>query len=323
MKRAIFLAFVASGIFLAGCRQDNNAPAATTGTGGSVAQTNPDKADPTGATPQTGTGGTTGAVGTTPDAPPDRPIIPNIQKPDKVDAGNPDWVKTSMTPTKLAENVASSLKGIRNTYGKATILVQNKEGNGHCEAMYAIKNSTTYSIDLPELTGLISVGNITSNGSQKQSFHKGRIGRPVSLEQKTWLASIPADKLAERWTTDYAKMMFRGVFDGADAWVEFVRAFSDAKQGYVLKTEQRDLPFRGTIVRNYRFLVSRTEAATKKHGSFEIEVVFDGKMFVPVTFRVDSRDPSNAILFQSSWSSGWDFNQQFEPRQFDLRPSSS
>ncbi len=242
-----------------------------------------------------------------PDPGQSRPEIPDIKKPDGVDQGATGWTKATIKPTELASKIASGISGVKGAYGEASIIFQNAGGNGSMVANIWIKDNKVYRIDLPDITGSPSVGNVNSDGKLKHAAFKGHSSKPVPASTKSWM-SQGGDEA--KWIQQFPSMIFRGIFDSNDPWGGFVKIFGDPKNGYELQAQQRDMPWKGKTIRNYRFLVTRTAASAKKKGPLEMEFVFDGQRFLPVTVRLDSADGDGKLL-RANWSGKWSFNRKF------------
>jgi hypothetical protein len=130
-------------------------------------------------------------------------------------------------------------------------------------------------------------------------------------------AKLKGDTLVGLFEIDFSRLAFQGLTEGVDAWRDIIGGWSKGANGYKATIEQRTMKYQGRDVLSYRIHAQRTAAAAKKYGASAVEVVIDGRRFLPVTIRVVRTD-TKGKSWLAQWQAAYRFNQTIRPDEMQL-----
>jgi hypothetical protein len=238
--------------------------------------------------------------------------------------GTRDWKPSTLSASALADRVGTALKSLRNTSATTVATIktsvpgeQSAGGIGRVTSAVKVRDDKVYSIEFPVIAVMPETGVMKADGS-KRGFsgpNGGGISSKTPIATPAPEASWNQAALLKNWPTAFPKLAFMGLTDGKDPWAPVIRGLHSGNDGFKTTVSERVIRFRGKDVRNYRIVAERTPAAAKALGPCQIEMVFDGARYLPVTIRVNALQPKKAE-FHILWQASWNFRQTFQPKDF-------
>ena len=229
------------------------------------------------------------------------------------------WGKTSMSMTGLAKRVADATTHLEGTYGQLTTHVQTPEGTGYFEGDLKVRDSKTYYIDFVVVAERPFSGTLAADGTHRIV----RVGDDLSalkpVSEQIPVAKAHPETLVQAWPEDFSRLAFQGLTEGEDAWAQVLKGFESGAAGYKATLEERRIVSKGREFLAYRILARRPADPKRKIGSSEVEIVVDGKWFLPVTIRTVSKDAEGGN-WKVQWNAQYRFKQTFVPENFQLGP---
>lgn len=223
-----------------------------------------------------------------------------------------------MPPKELASKIGSAMKGLRATYGKTISTIKTPTGTGQVTSEVKIQDNRTYSIQFMVVGVMPEAGEIRADGKRRAiTGPKGAFLERKPLSVPTPEANLSASQISSIWPKKFPRLTFLGLTDGKDPWGPVITDLAAGKGGFKTEISERTLDYQGKRWRSVRLIAKRTPAAAKTLGPCELEMVFDGVRYLPVTMRVTTKFP-NEGEFRIQWQSGWNFNQKFKPEDFKL-----
>jgi len=307
-------------LILVGCQNKPTAsrtgegqePAATSTTGGEPAP-NPGtpNANPANPGPEATKPGDTSKPPKNP--PPNKPTIDfQVSKP-----GQKGWGPTKITLAELGGNIAASMKGLRNTSLETTTLARTDEGEGQYMGDTQIKDNKAFKVDYVVVGTIPTTASDISDGVRRMIRLGETYSKPMPAGKPLDVVNRSSAELANRWIQDFGRMAFQGLTDGKDAWKPVFTEWSKGTGGFKPVVEERSSLYKNQLILNYRVRAERTGAAAKKLGQCTIEIVIDGKHFVPVTMRVERTDLKGK-KWLTQWSAHWKFRQEIAANAFAM-----
>lgn len=266
-----------------------------------VAPANPNLADP---------GGPKNPIPEMPKPDPEKFVIP--------ETGSGGWKSASVDGMALAKKVGSALASLKSTEGETVATIKTPVGNGQVRGKVKVQSPQAYSIqylvvdEMPALKEARSNGKLRAISTDQGAFNNKK---PAGTPLKSSVLS--SRQLASNWHRDFPHLLFLGLTDKRDPWQPLLEELLSGRSGFETEVAERTLDFRGKKVSNFRVTAKRTAEMAKKLGPCEMEMVFDGQRFLPVTIRVNFEDPKDG-KYQIVWQTGWNFQKSFKPEEFAL-----
>jgi len=232
--------------------------------------------------------------------------------------GTQNWTASKLSGKELASKIGSAMSSLRATYGKTISTIKTPIGTGQVTSEIKIQDNKTYSIQFPVVGTMPETGEIRSDGKRRaftgpNGAFKDRF--PINVPSPE--AKLGTSQISSSWPKRFPRLAFLGLTDAKDPWLPVISDLVSGKSGFKTEVSERISDFRGRKLRNYRIVAKRTAAAAKTLGPCEIEMVFDGVRYLPVTMRVNTKFPKEGE-FKIQWQSGWNFNQKFKPEDFKI-----
>jgi hypothetical protein len=240
-------------------------------------------------------------------------VTPGIER--IAPAGQGKWAKTNRTLLSLAAKVGEAIAQMRDTFGESLMAVKTPEGNASVRLLYKIKDRQNFRVDHLIMDVVPSPGSVLADGAEKKVLGAKGFEWTGGVADPTPGARLSASRIAAQWPKDFTRLMFLGLTDGKDTWEGLARELASTDSGFEVDVEERQTNFRNQNWKNYRLHVKRSKAAAETLGPCEMEIVIDGKLYLPVTVRVIMEEPGGRPWHQQ-WSAGWNFDQSFQPEDF-------
>lgn len=310
LKWATF--FVVGSVLLSGCSGGAKKTASKSGEGTTA---------PLPSRPDTGPGDPLNAESADPKGP--KPPIPEMPKPDPTrfvipKTGDNGWKSASVDGKQLADKIGKALATLQGTEGETVATIKTPTGNGQVIGKVKVQDSKSFSVqylivdEMPALKEVRSNGKLKATSTDQGSFpNKG----PISVKAPE--SRLNSAQLANDWPRKFPQLVFLGLTDGKDPWKPLLDELLSGRSGFKTEIAERTMDYKGRKISNFRLTAKRTEAAAKELGPCEMEMVFDGKRFLPVTIRVNFEDPAEG-KYQILWQTGWNFLKRFKPEEFAL-----
>ena len=232
--------------------------------------------------------------------------------------GTQNWMASKLSGKELASRIGSAMRSLKATYGKTISTIKTPSGTGQVTSEIKVQDAKVYSIQFMVIGLIPETGEVRSDG-KKRAFtgpngaFKDRL--PITVPSPE--AKLSSNQIASNWPKKFPRLAFLGLTDAKDPWMPVISDLLSGKSGFKTEVSERTMESRGMKVRNYRIVATRNPAAAKTLGPCEIEMVFDGIRFLPVTMRVNTKFPKEGE-FKIQWQSGWNFNQKFRPEDFKI-----
>lgn len=262
---------------------------------------------------------------TTPPTPPKAggtpPTLPtlNTKRFDIPKTGEGNWKTGGIAGTDLAARIGKAIQTMKGVEGKSRTVLKTPAGNGMVQSDVKIQDGKTYVIQFPVIKDLPEAGEIRANGRVRASRNgEGKLGPQKPVATKAPEAALPPAKIAANWPKEFPRLAFLGLTDGKDAWKPLLEQLTSGKAGFNTEISKRTMEYKKRQITSYRVVARRTPAAEKKLGPCEMEMVFDGMRYLPVTIRVNMTDPKGHE-WKVLWQAGWNFQKTFKPAEFAMQ----
>lgn len=232
--------------------------------------------------------------------------------------GNGGWVSTRVDARDLAKNISKALSSLKGIEGETVTTLTTPGGHGQVRGKLKIQNERAYSIQFPVVQMMPAMKEARSNGKVKAvSTDQGVFPRKSRIDASLLAGNVRSGKLAENWARYFPQLVFSSLTDGKDVWQPLFAELADGHSGFKAEISQRTLDFRERKVSNFRLTAKRNPEAAKRFGPCEMEMVFDGERFLPVTIRMNFKDPKEGE-YKVLWQTAWNFDRKFDPKDFAL-----
>ena len=230
------------------------------------------------------------------------------------------WAPSSVDALGLASQIEQTIKALADTKGTIKLLFQNPDGHGIYSEDLKIANSKQYEIPFVVAGVPPAESSTVANGK----FKMVRIGKdwyPQRPLSSSTVADVKDPKvMASKFDQNFTHLIFQGITDGHPAWRQAVSGWQKGEGGYVLKVEERHVPWQskdGKIydIVSYRMLAERDPATAKRLCESKIEIVIDKIHNLPVTIRCDSTDKKGRKT-STMWDCAYQFKQSFSDKDF-------
>lgn len=247
-----------------------------------------------------------------------KPIAPSRKLYDIPPTGTQNWTASKLSGKELASKIGSAMRSMKGTYGRTISTIKTPTGTGQVTSEIKVQDNKVYSIQFMVIGVMPETGEVRADGKRRaftgpNGAFKDRL--PITVPSPE--AKLSSNQIASNWPKRFPRLAFLGLTDAKDPWVPVISDLLSGKSGFKTEVSERVSDFRGRKLRNYRIVAKRSPAAAKTLGPCEIEMVFDGVRFLPVTMRVNTKYPKEGE-FKVQWQSGWNFNQKFKPEDFRL-----
>ena len=232
--------------------------------------------------------------------------------------GTQKWTASKLSGKELASKIGSAMRSLRATYGKTISTIKTPTGTGQVTSEIKIQDDKVYSIQYIVVGIMPETGEVRADGKRRaftgpNGAFKDRL--PITVPSPE--AKLSVSQISSSWPKKFPRLAFLGLTDAKDPWVPVISDLVSGKSGFKTEVSERISDFRGKKLRNYRIVAKRSPAAAKTLGPCEIEMVFDGVRYLPVTMRVNTKFPKEGE-FKIQWQSGWNFDQKFKPEDFKI-----
>jgi hypothetical protein len=227
------------------------------------------------------------------------------------------WQKTNTRLPDLAKKVATSVSGMKDTYGEFTTNVETPEGTGFFEGKLKVQDNRTYFVDFVVIAAKPFSGTLAADGQQRVFRIDENISQPQSVTAPLPISKTDPRVMIQVWPEDFSRLAFQGLTEGRDAWEPVLNGLAKGLGGYKTTLEERKVTTGGKEYVSYRVLANRAADASKKVGASNLEIIIDAKRYLPVTIRAVGKDEKGGN-WKVQWSARYRFGQRFEPQEFTL-----
>lgn len=247
-----------------------------------------------------------------------KPLEPNRKLYDIPPTGTQLWTPSKMPAKELASKIGAAMKNLKATYGKTISTIKTPTGTGQVTSEVKIQDNKHYSIQYMVIGVMPETGEVRADGTRRAvTGPKGAFLERKPIFVPTPEASLSPSQISKSWPKKFPRLVFLGVTDGRDPWGPVIADLAAGKNGFKTEISERTMNHQGKQFRSVRLVAKRTATAAKTLGPCEIEMVFDGVRYLPVTMRVTTKLPKEGE-YRVQWQSGWNFNQKFKPEDFKL-----
>lgn len=233
--------------------------------------------------------------------------------------GTQNWRPTKMTFAEIAQKVSSATSSLKSTTAELNVFVRTPEGQGMFftpSVVIKVKDNLHYRVDY------VAVQRIPFSATLVNDGVKRGIRADNKVEWKAATYRLPAAKLKGEalvglFEIDFSRLAFQGLTEGVDAWRDIIKGWASGANGYKAAIEERKVKYQGHDFLSYRIRAQRVGALAKKFGASTVEVVIDGKRFLPVTIRVVRTD-TQGKSWLAQWQAMYRFNQAIKPAEMQM-----
>lgn len=231
------------------------------------------------------------------------------------------WTKSTLTLPQLAQKVAWATKSMAGVHGQYQMLAQTSEGRGIYTGEMRFQSPALFKLNWVRLEADPRNGIFVGDGSKRHSLYDGTLMPDQAVTQPFKGTTTDPAQLVARFSNEFSRFLFQGAIEGKDPWVPLLTAWGKGAGGYATKVEQRKITLANKTYLSYRVKCVRNAAAAKKLGKSELEVVFDGTRFLPITVR-ETRVDLNGKEWRIQWAGKYLFNQKFKKTDFQMGTAS-
>jgi hypothetical protein len=234
--------------------------------------------------------------------------------------GQQGWKATKMTAAELGKRVDAAMKSLKNTGHRSLTLYTDASGKkGYFNGESRIQDPKTYSVQYLVLDAKPPYpGEVRADGKRMAAQGPSGWLAPRPFPAKPVTAYPPAQVVAT-WPATFPRVMFSNLFLGSNLWTALTTGLAQGAGGYKTVVEERKMTKNGKSFLSYRILASRPAPAAEKYGASELELVIDGKRFLPVTIRSNYVPPKAKGLTKIQWTGEWSApNLKFAKKDFML-----
>jgi hypothetical protein len=245
--------------------------------------------------------------------------------PQKPTDQNPEiarWVPSKVAPLTVAQKADARVAGLSQAACEATmrVVMPRRKGSGSMTLESFFGGRQRYLIQFPVISFVkrdeLSTALVRSDGKKVFVLKPSKPGTVMPVGTAKLVAqATPVD-----WAMGHLGFIF-GAALGEKPLTDLVRQASKPGSGYRVKTEERVVRRLNVPNRQYRIVVARVGAAAQKLGAFEVNVVVDGKQWLPTTVVSQSdikgkgREPFG-LMNNLRWKAR---KTPFDPKTFALK----
>jgi hypothetical protein len=194
------------------------------------------------------------------------------------------WVPSKIAPLTVAQKADARVAGLTQAACEATmrVVMPQRKGSGGMTLESLIGGRQRYVIQFPVVSFVkrdeLNTAVVRSDGKNVFVLKPSAPGtvKPVGTV-KLAAQATPVD-----WAMGHLGYIYGAVL-GEKPLTDLVRQASKPGSGYRVKAEERVVRRLNVPNRQYRIVVARVGAAAKKLGAFEVNIVVDGKQWLPTT----------------------------------------
>lgn len=237
------------------------------------------------------------------------------------DLGQGGWGPTKQTPLSIAMHADQTLAGLVDAFSDARVHLVVPQGRGDTTLLSKFGNPgffhvqfTSFYKDHPANLTIISNG--VKRVVIRNAVEKGQSKLVSETPYSDQVTTLSGEKLVNLWPTSMTKYVLAYYRYGQKVYGPMVKSMLSGYGGYVVTAEKRTVAYQGHIITDYRILAKRKKADQKTLGWSEIEMIFDGQRYLPLTFRTRYLSPKDQA-FELDWTSRWG-PQKFAKSVFDI-----
>ncbi len=207
--------------------------------------------------------------------------------------------------TDIGSRTDAGILGLQNGKAIAKMVVETSRGTSNGTIDIKVRDAKTYVVGylLPQTDA--TPNKLAADGKLKMVY-----------EDRKWTPAKPTEASGpmtpaeiDSWLQKYPKEMFAGLIDGGHVWDRLLAGLqSDVSR--TTTVEEQETKFKGVPRPIYR-IVSRDKADPKE----EMEIVIDGKRWLPLTVKANFKDDAGKPV-HTFWTAEWAFGGQFDDKEF-------
>lgn len=234
-------------------------------------------------------------------------------------AGTKLWRRSKLDPITLAQKVDAAMRSVKGARQLVRVGIDGPLGKGQSIEEIKIQDSRHYAVKYPNLDAKeVYGGQVRADGAYFVILGPAGWSKPTPIPS-TPLNTITNAQALRAWPMAFPRMIYTNLVFQSSIWTTVAAALKNGLEGFQAIVEERTKKAPdGNFVRNYRILAKRGAASVRKLGAATLEMVFDAKMHLPVTIRVDMKKPKAKRSTRIVWQSIWTFGNRFQAREFKM-----
>jgi hypothetical protein len=233
-----------------------------------------------------------------------------------------DWHATSLSALNLAKSMDNAFYHLEGGINVAQVNYILPSGKGACECGGKFPNDNKFSVKYPVIEGdppHPQVIEVRGRDGEVVHFHPGLgEGRQAysPVTPFTPGGSLDGPDVLAKWPLQMPSLAMSHFVTGKDVFVPLISAITAANSGYTTTTEERTVKVGDLMVKDYRILASRKASPANHNEASLIELVVDGRKFVPVTM-INHLTPAGKQPSVVEWGGKWK-GGMFNPKDFQF-----
>lgn len=270
-------------------------------------------------TAESASGGTSDDPGSRPSGETKVPPKPNIPEPNSVQKpGTGNWTPTKLTSATLAANMGKAMSTMTGVECRSVVAAKTPEGVGRSLISFKFATPNAFRVEYIEPGLIPKRSTILADGAKVRAYAKNRWTpyKPIASGFDPAQAKVDAQK----FLTHFSRAMVANAVDKSDPWAPLFNELQSGKSGFDCRIEERHFVSNGRNYLSYRIVATRRAAQSKSLGPASMEIVVDGKYWLPVTIRTEMQPPGQKP-WSYEWTGQWRFKQKFAPSDLALAQS--
>lgn len=220
------------------------------------------------------------------------------------------WNPSKLTPLELGKRIDNALQTLKSASLEVTYRLDDAEGSGGTNLKGLVQDSKNYYLQYSLPTDQASISQFVADGKRRGAYESGKWIYRESIATKR--NSPDGSKLVDVWPQHFPKYGLLPATGPWAVWQPLLKSWNAGVGGYKVRVEERQMLTMGKKKSYFRILATR-----EKPYRSQIECVFDGQRFVPLTMRANLFPP-NKKPSKYMWTCHWKFNQKMDTKLFKV-----
>ncbi len=228
--------------------------------------------------------------------------VVDITKPVTIpEPGTKGWQKEEkLTPQALAAKMDEAMRNLDRGYAivKLAYDYEGAQLNGQADLRFEKKGKYRVEYYLPETE--TTRYSVVANGTKRALLADEGWKSLGNVGEARGGQTIDSKKLTEKWATDFMGEMLSYYRDGTDAWKPIINAWTSNPNAFTVSMEEGTRKLQESngnyVDRGFYRLVIKS-----KKNSDKMEVIVDGKHFVPLTIKSVLNNNEDQLFWTAQW----------------------
>ncbi|MBS1707393.1 MAG: hypothetical protein JSS65_01585 [Armatimonadetes bacterium] len=237
----------------------------------------------------------------------DRPPEAKVDPRDFVVKSGPEqgYGTSTMAPKSLGAKTDEGIAALHEANGVARVLFDGPRGKLNGESYIKVQDAKTFMVEYLLVQTDAAVNKIIADGHRKRVY-----------ENRKWEDPAPASgsgpmkpQEIDAWIARSAAEMFAGLRSGEPVWDRLLSGLNNDPGRTTIVEQQM------TTVKSIKRPIYRVVSRKKDSKTDVLEIVIDGKRWLPLTVKANYIDTNGAEV-HTFWTARWAFGAKFEDKDF-------